>query len=395
VRRLSDVADARLGKMLDAQKNKGEPHPYLRNPNVRWFDIDLSDLKYMPFEDNETDKFAITTGDVLVCEGGEAGRAAIWSGPDSGVKFQKAIHRVRCGPLLHNRFLVHRLMYDYFSGRLDDYYTGATIKHLTGQDLARYEIPLPPLDEQRRIAAILDQADALRRKRRDAITELVKLAKSSFNFLFGDPVSNPKGWPMLQLGDVGELERGVSKHRPRNEPALLGGKHPLIQTGDIANAGGVLKKFSATYSDLGLKQSRMWPRGTLCITIAANIGKTAILDFDACFPDSVVGFSPGTTMTSPYVQYWMESIQEQLEAAAPESAQKNINLAILRGLPIPVPPIELQHKFEGIVWEVRHSVAIQQAHAAGLDLLFASLQHRALNRQLKAKLAERELAEVG
>ena len=262
-------------------------------------------------------------------------------------------------------------------------------------ELTQTPIPLPPIDEQRRIAAILDQADAVRRKRQEAIATLVGLATSSFNFLFGDPVTNPKEWPILQLGEVGELERGISKHRPRNDPALLGGKHPLIQTGNIANACGVLKKFSATYSDLGLKQSRVWPRGTLCITIAANIGKTAILDFDACFPDSVVGFSPGSSITSAYVQYWMESIQERLEAAAPVSAQKNINLAILRALPIPVPSMELQLQFEGIVREVRHSVDLQRDHANKLNSMFASLQHGAFNGQLTAKRTERELAEVG
>jgi type I restriction enzyme S subunit len=113
---LADVADARLGKMLDAQKNKGNLHPYIRNPNVRWLDIDLSDLQQMLFEDDELEKFAINDGDVLICEGGEAGRAATWQSPDKGVKFQKAIHRVRCGRHLHNQFLVHRLMYDHFQG---------------------------------------------------------------------------------------------------------------------------------------------------------------------------------------------------------------------------------------------------------------------------------------
>jgi type I restriction enzyme S subunit len=148
--------------MLDAQKNRGNLRPYLANPNIRWFDVDLANLKEMRFEDDEEEKFSIRDGDVLICEGGEAGRAAIWNGPDIGVKFQKAIHRVRTGPKLYNRYLVHRLFYDYQSGGLDDYYTGATIHHLTGQDLARYEFPLPPFDEQRRIAAILDQADDLR-----------------------------------------------------------------------------------------------------------------------------------------------------------------------------------------------------------------------------------------
>ena len=150
--KLADVAEQCLGKMLDAKKNKGRLMPYLRNPNVRWFDVDTSDLQLMPFEDHEHDRYGLKAGDIVICEGGDAGRAAIWDGRLPDLKFQKAIHRVRPCPCLYNRFFVHRLMADHQNGRLADYLTGATIKHFTGQDLARYEFPLPPLAEQRRIA---------------------------------------------------------------------------------------------------------------------------------------------------------------------------------------------------------------------------------------------------
>ena len=148
----------------------------------------------------------------------------------------------------------------------------------------RVELPLPPLAEQKRIAAILDAADALRAKRRAALAQLDALAQSTFLEMFGDPVTNPKGWEVVPLGSLGTLDRGVSKHRPRNEPSLLGGPYPLVQTGDVSNSGGYIRRYSSTYSELGLKQSKLWPSGTLCITIAANIANTGILTFDACFP---------------------------------------------------------------------------------------------------------------
>jgi len=380
--RLADIAEARLGKMLDAQKNRGRLHLYLRNPNVRWFDLDLADLREMPFEEEEEEKFSIREGDVLICEGGEAGRAAIWEGADAGVKFQKAIHRVRAGPELFNRFLVHRLFYDYHSGRLADYYTGATISHFTGQDLARYEFALPSLDEQRRIAAILDQADDLRRKRREALERLQGLKPSVFLDIFGDPVTNRRGWPRSRLDAAGTLDRGVSKHRPRNDPVLLGGAYPLIQTGNIANCDGYVRTYTATYSDVGLKQSRLWPAGTLCITIAANIGNTGILTFDACFPDSVVGFTPNDQVVTEFVQQWFGFIQPALEKDAPQFAQKNINLAILRDLILPVPPISLQRDFAAIVAEIDALKVSHRTHLAKLDALFASLQHRAFRGEL-------------
>ncbi len=107
---------------------------------------------------------------------------------------------------------------------------------------------------------------------------LDELIKARFVEMFGDPVSNSYDLPEATLPDLGKFGRGVSKHRPRNDIKLLGGKYPLIQTGDVANAGLYITSYSNTYSELGLKQSKMWDKGTLCITIAANIAKTAILD---------------------------------------------------------------------------------------------------------------------
>jgi type I restriction enzyme, S subunit len=244
------------------------------------------------------------------------------------------------------------------------------------------KIPLPPLEEQKRIAAILDQADALRRLRQRSIDRLNSLGQAIFYEMFGDPVNNPMGWPIKKLGDIGNLDRGVSKHRPRNDPKLLDGNHPLIQTGDISNADRYVRTYNSTYSDLGLKQSKIWPTGTLCITIAANIGKTAILGFDACFPDSVVGFTPKAQVNTEYVQYWMDFIQKRLEEVAPQSAQKNINLAILRDLPIPVPPREQQNKFRDILFEIEE----QKTHFGKSEQFyinfFASLQHQAFNGEL-------------
>jgi type I restriction enzyme S subunit len=115
---LAEVAEHCLGKMLDAAKNKGRLLPYLRNPNVRWFDIDSSAVQLMPFEPHEDERYGLRAGDVLVCEGGEAGRAAIWDGRRPEMKFQKAIHRVRPGERLDARYLVHRLFADYQSGAL-------------------------------------------------------------------------------------------------------------------------------------------------------------------------------------------------------------------------------------------------------------------------------------
>lgn len=259
---------------------------------------------------------------------------------------------------------------------------GATVKGITLDVVKNLEIPLPPLPEQRRIAAILDKADAIRRKRQQAIGLTEEFLRSVFLDMFGDPFLNPKGWEVKKLGEIGSLDRGVSKHRPRNAPELLGGMHPLIQTGDVSNSDGYIIAYKSTYSDLGLKQSKMWPAGSLCITIAANIARTGILTFDACFPDSVVGFSPNDQATTEYVQYWIGFLQKILERNAPESAQKNINLAILRGLDVPTPPVALQEKFSMVVKSALEMRGNQSHGSKGVENVFNSLVQRAFRGDL-------------
>ena len=155
--KVSAVADSRLGKMLDKAKNKGKPRRYLRNINVRWFDFDLSDLLEMRFEDSELPEFALRFGDVMICEGGEPGRAAVWDAHETDIYFQKAIHRVRFLALVDSNYFVRALRASADDGRLVEYFTGTGIKHFTGKGLAAYLFPLPPLAEQHRIVAKVDE----------------------------------------------------------------------------------------------------------------------------------------------------------------------------------------------------------------------------------------------
>jgi type I restriction enzyme S subunit len=241
---------------------------------------------------------------------------------------------------------------------------GGSLLRARPAEVAKIKVPLPPKIEQRRIATILDKADCLRRKRQAAVRLADQFLRATFIELFGNPVTNSQGWPMQELKSLGTLDRGVSKHRPRNDPRLLGGDYPLIQTGDVANCDGYIRAFTSTYSEVGLKQSKLWPAGTLCITIAANIAKTGILLFPACFPDSVVGFRATERPTIEYVRFWLSFLQQTLEDNAPASAQKNINLAILRELQIPVPPRDRLERFAAAVDKVE---AIRKAQRLAVD----------------------------
>jgi Type I restriction modification DNA specificity domain. len=141
-------------------------------------------------------------------------------------------------------------------------------------------------------------------------------------------------WDTKKLDELGKFSRGISKHRPRNDPRLFdNGKYPLVQTGEIKAANLYLTKHTQLYNDFGLKQSKLWDAGTLCITIAANIAETAILDYPMCFPDSVVGFQAYQKETSElFMHYLFEYIRNSIQNAASGSIQDNINLEYLMSL---------------------------------------------------------------
>ena len=251
--------------------------------------------------------------------------------------------------------------------------SGSVRDNLKLDMLKEMTIPDISVEQQKFCSSVLDKLHKLIQMRQQELQKLDEFIKARFVELFGDPVSNSYGLPEATLPDLGEFGRGVSKHRPRNDIKLLGGKYPLIQTGDVANAGLYITSYSSTYSELGLKQSKMWDKGTLCITIAANIAKTAILEFDACFPDSVVGFIANERTNNIFVHYWFSFFQAILESQAPESAQKNINLKILSELKVIVPEKRKQDQFASLVKLTDKSkVAVQKALDEA-QLLFDSL----------------------
>ena len=255
--------------------------------------------------------------------------------------------------------------------------SGACMPNIKKADLGKFEFEFD-YDEKKQdeVVSVLSSTENIINNRKKELEKLDELIRARFIELFGDPVSNSYGLPEATLSDLGEFGRGVSKHRPRNDIKLLGGKYPLIQTGDVANAGLYITSYGNTYSELGLRQSKMWDKGTLCITIAANIAKTAILEFDACFPDSVVGFIANERTNNIFIHYWFSFFQEILESQAPESAQKNINLKILSELKVIVPEKRKQDEFASFVKLTDKSKVAIQAALDKTQLLFDSLMQK-------------------
>uniref|UniRef100_UPI004048FFF0 restriction endonuclease subunit S n=1 Tax=Flavobacterium sp. TaxID=239 RepID=UPI004048FFF0 len=277
---------------------------------------------------------------------------------------------------------------------------GGLLKNFHLEDIRQTLIPKLPIKEQlsivSKIEELFSELDKGIEDLKTAQQQLKTYRQSVLKWAFEGKLTNenvkdgelPKGWEKVDLKEVCEIKRGKSKHRPRNAPELYGGNYPFIQTGDIRAAnGGFIKKYSQTYSEIGLTQSKLWPKGTLCITIAANIGETAILDFDACFPDSVVGLlTKNEILYNKYLNYFFISFKQKLEEMAPATAQKNINVNILEKVNIPLAPFEEQYK---VIQEIesRLSVADKMEESIAHSLLQAeSLRQSILKKAFSGEL---------
>lgn len=314
----------------------------------------------------------------------ENGKAAIARGLTNRVGFGSTeFHVLRCRDAVLPEYIFHFIRQPRFRDIAKRFFTGSGGQQRVPADFfQRIKLPLPPIQEQERIVAILKKADALHRMRRALLERSKAIGSTLFLEMFGDPSLNANGHKRQRLDQLGELERGVSKHRPRDAAFLFSGQYPFIQTGDVSNSGGWITNYSQTYSDEGLKQSRLWPKGTLCITIAANIAKTGILTFDACFPDSVVGFVPADGMTTEYAMFFLNSVQKRLEENAPQAAQKNINLKVLRNLLVPVPPRQDIALFSARVQRLRLHLSLLSSNAMQIEDVLSELRLRAFHGEL-------------
>lgn len=229
-RKLEAVADFCLGKMLDQKKNRGEPLPYLANVNVRWGEFDLGDLREMRFENHELERYGLKYGDIVMCEGGEPGRCAIWKDQCSSMMIQKALHRIRPHKYIIPEFLYYHFLYKGRTGYLAQLFTGATIKHLPREKLALVEVPVPPISTQQAIAKILSAYDDLIENNRRRIQLLEKSARLLYKEWFVrlrfpghehvkvvDGV--PEGWGKKRLGEVAATN--VSSYKPKTLPDYI------------------------------------------------------------------------------------------------------------------------------------------------------------------------------
>ena len=264
-------------------------------------------------------------------------------------------------------FLYYILGSPFVFKQFDELAAGSTVRNLNIVLVSGVKIPLIPITEQKRIVGILDKAFADIEKVRANTEQNLKNARELFDSYLQQVFSDQSyDWAYKSLKDISlDFGRGKSKHRPRNDSSLYDGEYPFIQTGDVRNSEHIITNFSKTYNEKGLAQSKLWPKGTICITIAANIAETGILGFDSCFPDSVIGVvvNPQITTVS-YVEYLLQSFKIILKAKGKGAAQDNINMGTFENMTFPIPSLEKQ---EEIVTRLEKLMAsIQQ-----LELLYS------------------------
>ena len=277
--------------------------------------------------------------------------------------------------------------------------TGTAVPKFNKTDLKTIPLPVPPLAEQQRIVdrieslfAKLDEA----KEKAQAVVDSFEIRKAAIlhKAFTGELTAKwreehgvgMESWEKYKFNELGTLERGRSKHRPRNDPKLFGGKYPFIQTGDVARSGMYITEHTQTLSEVGAEQSKLFPKGTLCITIAANIGDVSILTYDCCFPDSVVGFTPNERTLSEYIYYLMSTLQREIEANAPATAQKNINLRILNDLQLDIPSVaeqtQIVNQVEYLFFQEQHAKEAAEAVLEQIDLMKKSILARAFRGEL-------------
>lgn len=268
-----------------------------------------------------------------------------------------------CG--VSNESINYRFLFEYIKSQKDGFIAsgkGGAQPNISQQIIKSYPIPLPPLPEQKRIVHRIESLFAKLDEAKEKIQQVLDGAEmrkaAILHKAFTGELTktwrkengiSEDSWESVKLKELGEFNRGKSKHRPRNDPRLFNGPYPFIQTGDVSSSGMYIQKHSQTLSEFGMQQSRLFPKDTLCITIAANIGKVAILTYDCCFPDSVVGFTPNERTFSKYMYYSMLKIQKEIEALAPAVAQKNLSLKLLLDVNVQIPSVEEQHTIVKII----------------------------------------------
>lgn len=447
--KLGQVADVQLGKMLDrAKQTEGQSLPYLRNINVRWGRFELDDLLEMPFLPFEIERFGLRAGDVLICEGGEPGRSAVWDGVRAEVKYQKALHRARPEAGVLPDWLFYHLMHDAQALRLEGHFTGTTIKHFTRTSLLSYPILLPGTSEQRRIVhrirtlnssietvqARLGTIPALLNRFRQSVLAAAfrgdltadwraqnRKARSSRSLALAlqeahdragghrkgnaaapsegvhdlTPDFFPSDWSLLNLRDLVRPDRPITYGILKPGPDVAGGIQ-YLRVADYPNERLTFDTIRHTswQIDQSYKRSRL-RGGDLLISIRGSVGRVIMIPEElegANITQDSARLALQVPLNPEYVLWYLRSpfAQQRLQSATKGVAVRGINIGDLRALQVPLPCREEQDQIAENVRNLLSFAEVLQSRCAGAQGHIRTLQKSILARAFRGELVPQD-----
>lgn len=307
--------------------------------------------------------------------------ALIWDGSNAGEVFT-GLEGVLSSTMVKvepTNGIMKPLLYYFLKtqfGILNSKTTGTTIPHVSRDALIKLQLYVPSSLDQQKIVSILSEIEKAIFIEDKLLATFKELKTTLMSTLFTQEDIDLK---TCQLSEIARIERGKFAHRPRNDPEFYGGNIPFIQTGDVTSSNGYIEHYSQTLNEKGLAVSRVFPKGTIVITIAANIGYTGILGFDCAFPDSLIGISPNIELIDvEYLNYYLQTQQPIMDSLAPRGTQKNINIQFLLPWPVPTTTLEKQKKKVSMLKDIDKKIRLCQKKRIVYNELFNSISNSLL-----------------
>lgn len=376
-KKLGEICSSDLGKTLNKSKDVGNMRPYLCAINILWDSIDLTTLKEACFKDDEIDRYTVKYGDLLVCEGGDTGRAAIWDRKEP-ILYQNALHRLRFKEGVDTRFIMYNLWHKKQIGEIDHKYSkGVTILHLVKSALLSISILLPPKSTQLAIVSELDKINELIRLKKEQLKDFDNLAQSLFYEMFGDPVENEKGWEVKKLGELLKVIGGYAFKSDKYKDEGI----PILRIGNINS--GFFRDTNLVFaeSDEKLERYKIFP-GDIVISLTGTVGKS---DYgNVCIMDDAYNFyylnqrNAKLEIFGNLDKYYLsailknEVIKSRLTSISRGVRQANIANKDIENLQIPLPSLPLQRLFAQRIEQIEREKSEVQKSIQDLETLLAS-----------------------
>jgi type I restriction enzyme, S subunit len=407
---IGNLFDIRQGKSLARHKQTGkQKKKFLRTANVLWGKLNLSELDEMDFSPSECEALALKSGDLLVCEGGDIGRTAVWRNDQADCYYQNHLHRLRArDSRINPQFVMFwmqaaiTLLHTY-----EGFGNKTTIPNLSRSRLSEFVIPVPEVSEQEKIAAVLWKIQKAGEIENAIVRNTCALKKSLLRRLLtqglrGEPLKEteigpmPKSWDILRISDVAKISSGGTPDRT-NSAYWQNGTIPWVKTGEIDYC--VIRETGEKITELGLRNSaaRLYPKGTLLIAMygqGITRGRVAILDIEAAINQACGAFVMNGEVITEYLYHYLAFAYERLRSLAHGANQQNLNARLVSQLQFPKPSEDEQREIAEVLQTVDRKIDIHESKKRSLQELFKTLLHKMMTAQIRVNDLDIETNEV-